>query len=316
MILDVTPVLSVPDDGEMIYMYLAISEAAISSVLVRQAERRQSPIHYLSRMLHDAETRYTRIDKYILALVHTACEQRPYFQAHPVTVVTNISFPAILGKPDIMGRIGKGRTELSEFHIEYERQTAIKAQVLADIMVEFPVEDFDGSELDYGPERVELPVQESKTGTMVVPKVLQWRVYVDGSSNANGAGAGIVIYTPEGGQIEQSVKFVFDATNNEAEHEAVIAGLRLAEVLGLMEYEMISDSRLVIGQITGEMEAHDTSMKAYLAAVQCMVQRHGAGRIKFTHKTRENNLRADALAGLASSLPGYERRTMQVKILM
>lgn len=309
------PMLSVPEEGEMVYVYLAVSKTAISSVLVRQEGEKQYPVYYLSRTLQDTETRYTMIEKYILALLHTARKQRPYFQAHPITVISNVPIEMILGKPDVMGRIGKWRAELSEFHIEYERRTAIKAQVLADILVEFPVEDVDGMELDYGPDRVDLPVYDEVADTMIVPEKLKWTICVDGSSNSQGAGVGVVVYTPEGGQIEQSIKFTFKATNNEAEYEAVLAGLRLAGVLGLKEFEVISDSKLIIGQINGDMEARDNSMKEYLEVVQRVVKELGAQDIRFTHRTRENNLRADALAGLASSLPGLEKRTVQVEVM-
>lgn len=111
------------------------------------------------------------------------------------------------------------------------------------------------------------------------------------------------------------MKFVFNATNNEAEYEAVIAGLRIVKVLGLTKFEIVSNSKLVIGQITGDMETHDNNMKACLEAVQGLVQELGAKEIRFTHRIRDNNLRTGTLAGLALSLPGFERRSIHVEVL-
>lgn len=134
------------------------------------------------------------------------------------------------------------------------------------------------------PDRVDLPVYDESSETLIVPEQLQWHICVDKYSDAKGLGAGIVVYTPEGGQIEQAVKFMFGATNNEAKYEAVLAGLRMAKILGLTEFEIISDSKLVIGQITGEIEAHGSSMRVYLEAVQKVVQEEGAQSIRFTHR--------------------------------
>src|ERR1044072_4391236 len=92
--------------------------------------------------------------------------------------------------------------ELSEFDIQYIPRGPIKAQVLADFVAEFtePEDEVRGV----------------------------WILSVDGSSNKRGSGAGIVLEGPDGIQIEQSLKFNFKASNNQAEYEALIAGMTLA----------------------------------------------------------------------------------------
>ena len=95
---------------------------------------------------------------------------------------------------------------------------------------------------------------------------------MDGASNAMGAGTGIVIITPEGIRLEHSFRLGFKALNNEAEFEALLAGLRAVLHLGAKDVEIYSDSRLVVYQITGDFEARDSRMKAYIsAAKQIMV---------------------------------------------
>ena len=82
-----------------------------------------------------------------------------------------------------------------------------------------------------------------------------WKVFVDGASSAMGAGAGIVIITPEGIRLEHSFRLGFKASNNEVEYEAFIAGLRTAFDMGARDVEVYSDSRLVVNQVQGSFEA-------------------------------------------------------------
>ena len=73
------PLLSKPQDGEMLFLYLAVSEHSLSAVLVCEDEGKQSPIYYVSKSLLDAETRYSQLEKLALALVTAARKLRPYF---------------------------------------------------------------------------------------------------------------------------------------------------------------------------------------------------------------------------------------------
>ena len=73
-----------------------------------------------------------------------------------------------------------------------------------------------------------------------------WILFVDGSSNELGSGAGIVLTNPNGLKLEQSVRFGFQASNNEAEYEALLAGLRLARAAGADRLMARSDSQLVV----------------------------------------------------------------------
>ena len=84
-----------------------------------------------------------------------------------------------------------------------------------------------------------------------------WKVFVDDTSSATGAGAGIVIITPKGIKLEHSFKLGFKASNNEAEYEALLAGLRAVLDIGAREVEIYSDSRLVVSQVQGNFEAWD-----------------------------------------------------------
>jgi len=79
------------------------------------------------------------IEKLALAVVTYARKLRPYFQSHPIEVLTNQPLRTILHTPSQSGRLAKWTVELSEYDIEYKSRVAMKAQVLADFLTELPV---------------------------------------------------------------------------------------------------------------------------------------------------------------------------------
>ena len=131
------PLLSTPRDVDKLFLYLAVSDRATSSVLVREEERVQNPIYYTSKVLLDAETRYPPLEKWVLALVVAARKLRPYLQAFPISVITNQPLRQVLHKPDAYGWLVKWTIELSKFDIDYKPRAAIKAQAVADFVAEF-----------------------------------------------------------------------------------------------------------------------------------------------------------------------------------
>ena len=84
------PILSSPQPRERLYMYLAVSDWAISAVLFRcLTHKEQKPVYYVSIAMADVETRYSKIEQTALALRNAAQKLRPYFQAHPVVILTD-----------------------------------------------------------------------------------------------------------------------------------------------------------------------------------------------------------------------------------
>ena len=75
------PLLSTPDDGELLYVYLAVSEHAVSSVLLREVDGQQHPIYFVSKTFTDCQTRYLPLEKLILALVVTSQKLVHYFSS-------------------------------------------------------------------------------------------------------------------------------------------------------------------------------------------------------------------------------------------
>ena len=111
------PILISPSEGELLTLYLVVSDLTTSVVLVRERDRVQQPVYYYNRALRGAEEMYPKMEKLILVLVTTSRKLRPYFQAIIVEVPTEYPMKQIVHKPETSGRLIKWAIELSEFDI-------------------------------------------------------------------------------------------------------------------------------------------------------------------------------------------------------
>ena len=126
-----------------------------------------------------------------------------------------------------------------------------------------------------------------------------WKIFVDGSSNENGSGAGVILISPEGHRFHSALRFGFEASKNKAEYEALLAGLRVARELKASSIQCYSDSQLVVNQVSGEYQAQGTKMAAYLAKVKKELSAFEHSLVE--QIPQEKNSNADALAKLATS---------------
>ena len=129
-----------------------------------------------------------------------------------------------------------------------------------------------------------------------------WKVYIDGAANQKGSRIGLVLTTPEGATIKKSLRLGFFATNNEAKYEALLQGMTIVQKMEGKVVEMFSDSRLVMGQVRGEMEAKDMRMQEYLNQVKRL--RPGFDLFSLSHISISGNTHIDSLATLATSSAG------------
>ncbi|VFQ70040.1 unnamed protein product [Cuscuta campestris] len=148
----------------------------------------------------------------------------PYFQAHPVRIMTDQPLGVVLRDPSSSRRVIKWAMVLSQYDISYQPRSSKKGQVIADFMVECTAR---------------------------------------GKPEEDGTGGGAVLTSPEGFKAYHSFKFTFRATNNEAEYEALIGGIQIALFMRIKHIRLKSDSKLAIGQLKGEMEAREGRLKRY-----------------------------------------------------
>ena len=122
---------------------------------------------------------------------------------------------------------------------------------------------------------------------------------MDRAANAQGSGAGLILTSPNGIDVEYALRFGFQASNNEAKYEVVIARLNLAHSMEANQLEVSNDSQLVVKQIEDSYEAKGEKMILYLKKVQELLKKFIRVRVK--HVPRAENSRADALAKLATA---------------
>ncbi|KAL2245958.1 UNVERIFIED_CONTAM: Gag-Pol polyprotein [Sesamum indicum] len=242
--------------------------------------------YYISKMLQGAEKKYIQIEKLALSLVTTARKLRPYFQSHPIVVLTNHPLKQVMSKSDTSGRMIKCAVELGEFDIEFQTRSAVKAQVFADFLVELVGEQ---------PEKEE-----------------RWLLHVDGSSTSKNGGAGIYLQGPDGAEIEISVRLNFPATNNKAEYEALIQELQTTWDGGVRQVDVYTDSQLVAMQVQGTYETREWSMTQYLAKVKDMIKKFD--RCTINQIPRDENARADTLSKFGSLVEGINERKITVMV--
>ncbi|XP_016648932.1 PREDICTED: uncharacterized protein LOC107880908 [Prunus mume] len=140
-----------------------------------------------------------------------------------------------------------------------------------------------------------------------------WTLYVHGSSNRQGSGAGLVLKTPNDTIIEYAIRFQFRASNNEAEYEALLAGLQLAQSSGAEQLMICSDSQLVVNQVITEFAAKEESIAAYLAQTCRLLKQFKTYYIR--QVPRSENSHADALSRLASAIDDRIGRHVPIEVL-
>ncbi|XP_059669178.1 uncharacterized protein LOC132314320 [Cornus florida] len=196
-------------------LYLSAAEESIGSMLAQDNEHgKEQAVYYLSRVLTDVECRYSSIEKLCLSLYYSAMKLRVYMRPADVSILcqTNV-IKYMLSRPLITGRIGKWALALMEFNFIYVPQKSVKGRVLADFLADHPSTDIDPWVYD-----------ELESSTIFLTP---WILMFDGSSTADGAGAGIVIISPAGRKASLSFFLDFKCSNNQAEYEALIIGLEI-----------------------------------------------------------------------------------------
>ncbi|XP_071678129.1 uncharacterized protein [Lolium perenne] len=283
-VLSTTPVLVTPRDKEPMLLYIAATVQVVSSVLVveREEEGRvhgvQRPVYYLSEVLTPAKQRYPHHQKLAYAVWRAARKLRHYFAEQPIVVISEAPLKNILTNPEATCRVSQWAIELAPHDITYVNRTAIKSQILPDFLV-----DWIQSQISAAPDM---------SGS--------WKMYFDGSKRSSGAGAGVVLISPQGDKMRYVLRMNFLLpTNNEAEYEALLHGMRMAKACGATRLDIYGDLNLVVQQSMNLCDAISDNMIAYRQMYQSMEAKFEGCELK--HIGRASNEEADALANIGST---------------
>ena len=258
--------MSNPEADEVLFIYITTASYAVSLVLIRMDNSVQQSVYYVSKSLHEAELHYLPLEKAILAVVQATRKLPYYFQAHTVIVLTQLPLKSILWSVDYTRRVAKWGTILGAFDIKYMPRTSVKGQVLANLVAKF-------AEASIEEEAGAQGMDEKSVGAISVQGPTCWKVYVDGAANQKDSKVGLVLISLKGITIEKSLRLDFLAMNNEDEYEGLLEGMSMVQKLGEKAVNMFSDSRLVVGQVNGELEARDERMQGYLDQVKRLQSR-------------------------------------------
>jgi ribonuclease HI len=188
------------------------------------------------------------------------------------------SFPLgeIIQCREASGRIAKWAVELMGETLSFAPRKAIKSQVLADFLAEWT-----DTQLPTAPIQAKL-----------------WTMYFDGSLMKTGAGAGLLFISPLGEHVCYVICLHFPVSNNVAEYEALVNGLRIAVELGVQRLDARGDSQLVIDQVMKNSHCRDQKMEAYCNEVWRLEDKFYG--LELNHVARRYNETADELAKIAS----------------
>ncbi|GJR70126.1 reverse transcriptase domain-containing protein [Tanacetum coccineum] len=178
-----------------------------------------------------AELEYPELEKLIPALVYAAKKLRRYFQAHPIQVLSDKPIKQILARPKKLGHIAKWAIELGEHEIKFRGRNSVNGQILADFLAETPSKEEEGAKNEEA-KRKELEPEKA------------WKLFTDGASSSDGSGSGLILVSLKGKEYTYALRFEFKTIKNEAEYEALLAGLRIAKEMKVQELTILVDSHV------------------------------------------------------------------------
>jgi ribonuclease HI len=277
------PVLTAPRKKEQLLLYLAATTHVVSTAIV--VERReddhtylvQRPVYFVNEVLSESKARYQLVQKLLYAVFITSRKLQHYFQEYSISVFTDYPLGDILQNQDATGRISKWAVELGALNIDFKPRTAIKSQALVDFMAEW--------------RENQLPTPTKR------PE--HWVMYLDGSLKIEGAGVGVLLISPTGEQLKYVLQIFWKVSNNEAEYEPLLHGLRLAASLGIKRLLVYGDSAVVINQVNKSWDRNKENMDAYCLEVRKLENKFYG--LEFHHVVRDNNVAADILSKLGST---------------
>ncbi|GJV38806.1 reverse transcriptase domain-containing protein [Tanacetum coccineum] len=228
------PTLTAPNKEEELMVYLSAANEAISVVLLVEREGRKAPIHYVSRTLQGAVINYPPMEKLALALEAT-------------------------------GRSAKWGIKLEAYGIKYAPRSVIKGQVLAGFLADTMAEDSPAQVKTKEPNKILVEGESMKEQEVMETKAPEnlrieediWKLYTDGASNEHGSGAGLILIDPKGAEYPYALRLNFANSNNDAEYEALLTGLRIETKMKVKKMHAFIDLKLVASQVEGSYEAKE-----------------------------------------------------------
>jgi hypothetical protein len=198
----------------------------------------QQLVYFISEVLFESKVRYLMIQKILYGILITSRKLHHYFDAYNILVVSDFPLADVLHNRDATGRISKWAVELGALTLDFKPRIAIKLQVLVDFTAEWQEN------------QVEAPTNQPE----------HWVMYFEGSLKLGGGGAEVLLISLIGERLKYMFQILFEVSNNEAEYEALLHGLRLTVSLGIKQLLVYGDSLLVVQQVNKEWDINKDTM--------------------------------------------------------
>jgi ribonuclease HI len=280
-VLSTPPVLVAPKEKEPLLLYIAATHQVVSTVLVvkRSEEGKahgvQRLVYFLSEVLSPTKQRYSHYQKLAYSVFTTARKLWQYFTVHPIIVVNEAPLSNILNNPIAIGHVSLWGIKLSPLDIMYEKGKAIKSQVLPDFTTEW--------------------LELQNTGPPDLSSV--WPMYFDGSKRVQGAG--VVLISPQGDKSKYVLRMSFpQASNNKAEYEALLHGMKMAKACRATRLKIFGDSNLVVQQVMNWCDAIGDNITAYRNLYYYLEGTFDGCEV--SHVSRASNEEVDNLTNIGS----------------
>ena len=225
--LTTAPVLVPPQPTEPLLLYVAVMTQVVSAAVVVERPEEghalpvQRPVYFISEVLSETKVRYPQIQKLIYAVIRTRRNLQHYFLGHPITVVSSFPLGEIIQSREATGRIAKWSVEVMSETLTYAPHMAIKVSRSGGFRC--------------GVDRLLAPPAQVQAEL--------WMMYFDGSLMKTGAGAGLLFISPLSVHMRYVIKIHFTTSNNIAEYEALVNGLKIAIELGVRRLELVHIAR-------------------------------------------------------------------------
>ncbi|XP_019153560.1 PREDICTED: uncharacterized protein LOC109150044, partial [Ipomoea nil] len=241
------PVLTAPVHGRPLILYISTQDSSVGALLAQENDKgKENALYYLSRMMTPNELRYSPIEKLCLALVFSIKKLKHYFEAHTIRLVSKAN------------------------PVKYVMAKSVKGQALADFLADHPI-----------PAERELSDDLPDEDVLVIEVLPPWKMYFDGASHREGAGAGVVFVTPEGEVLPYSFTLTEQCSNNIAEYQALILGLEIAADMKQLRINIYGDSKLIINQVLGLYEVKKAELVPYNNYAKILMQWLGDPEYKY-----------------------------------
>ncbi|KAL0325004.1 UNVERIFIED_CONTAM: hypothetical protein Sradi_5069700 [Sesamum radiatum] len=285
------PVLVAPVSGRPLIFYVAAHERSVGILLAKKNnEGKENALYYLSRMMTPNKLKYSPIEKLCLTLIFSIQKLKHYLQSHIIHLVSKANpLKYVMAKPVLSDRLARWYLQLQQFEITYIPQKVVKGQVLVDFLADHPM-----------PAEWELSNDLLDEDALVIEVTPPWKIYFDGVSHKEGAGAGVVFVTSEGEILSYSFTMTQNCSNNIEEYQALILGLEIAVDAKQLPLKVYGDSQPVVNQLLGLYEVKKPELLPYHNYAKRLLG--WLGDVELEHLLRKDNKQGDALAKLASTL--------------